>query len=568
MRYNRSRQTLNIIVVALFLTLTNLSAFAQSAFEDPGTRSSAAGETNAGGLVAITSDLDSGNVTLGSSSQIVLLFRNDSSKDVTMGAINLYPSSNVSASIAQNQCAQDPLAPDAICAIALQVKGLQPGRFRVEMLIRHDGRTKLITSTVQGLVDASDDTRLELVNDVEAIPQDLDFGSLNESRTQIRSIIFRNITSKKIVIEDIFIQANPQSGFSLDANCPELNTGEACVATVTWAPVQRGPATGVLIVKHDGPAAVASVTLDGTYEPDSASEAEVFPEAVPGKGLLTASQTDIDFGSGIESSSSITVSLVNVGDAPILLKNIRLSNDKNGIVISPQGCAPGVRLDPVEACPLTLTWEPTREGNILDDIQISHDGARGILVLPLRGNATKAINRDSEAIFLDSNILNPSNPYLSSFPTLPASALDLPAEEEEVTTVTETVKNEDGTETEVTRKTVTTKARAPSSAAVPQKRVVDLRGALDGYRITSIGQSRGIISGPGGSRVVFNGEQAVIGGILWDVTVRASAIEFGASEQKVLLLFDRSLTTFNANGANSNEGTVVTTDTATTDTDN
>ncbi|PJF38141.1 MAG: hypothetical protein CUN55_18520, partial [Phototrophicales bacterium] len=126
--------------LALAVVVFYSPTFAQSAFDDPGVRNPQ-GNAN-GGLVAVNNNLDSGNVTLGSSSQVVLLFRNDGNKPITMGAIDLYPSSNVSASIAQNQCAKEPLESGAICAIALSVKGLQPGRFRVEMLIRHDGRTR------------------------------------------------------------------------------------------------------------------------------------------------------------------------------------------------------------------------------------------------------------------------------------------------------------------------------------------------------------------------------------------------------------------------------------------
>ncbi|MEM9468894.1 MAG: choice-of-anchor D domain-containing protein [Pseudomonadota bacterium] len=528
------------IIFAAVLVVGPLSAqtsFAQSAFEDPGARNSAG--NNNGGLVSVNDNLDSGSITLGSSSQVVLLFRNDGGKDISMGAIDLYPSSNVSASIAQNQCAAEPLESGAICAIALSVKGLQPGRFRVEMLIRHDGRSRLITSTVSGLVDSTDDSRTELINDIEAIPNEIDFGSLSESRTQVESIILRNVTSKRINLSNVSIQSTPQSGFTLDSDCDSLDSGQACIATVTWSPIQRGPASGVLVVDHDGPAAVTGVTLKGAYEPSAASEAEIFPEAIPGKGLLTASQSEVDFGTGIETSSAITVSLVNVGDAPILLNDIRLSNDKNGIEISRNGCAPGTMLDPVEACPLTLTWEPVREGEILDDIQIRHDGARGILVIPLRGEATQAVNRDSEAILLGGD----STSLFGNVPAISSSVLG--------------IDDIEGAETNGA-----TSSSDPTASAVPTP-AVDVRGVLDGYRVTSLASRRAIIAGPGGSRVVFDGEETVIGGVLWTVGVRSSAVKFAAGEQQVLLLFDKSLTSFNANSSESNSS-----DNSNSDTDN
>jgi len=492
-----------VFVIALTFVWSGQS-YAQSAFDDPGSRSKG---SRGGDLVSVNAKIDAGDVALGSSSQVVVLMRNDGSKPITSDQISLYPSSNVSASVAQNECIKTPLLPDAVCSIALSVKGLQPGRFRMEMLMRHDGRTKLITTTISGLVDASADGARDVINDLETIPQDIKFGNLKESRPLTRSVILRNVTSKPIDISSINIESNDSAGYSLKSDCEVLESGAACIATVTWAPQQRGPATGVMVVNHDGPTGVVSVILDGKYEPAQAAQVGVFPEAVPGKGLLTASQTDVDFGNNIETASSITVSLVNVGDAPLNLKNIRLSNEDNGIKISDTGCATGKVLNPVEACPLTLTWEPVRVGSVLDDVQIIHDGARGILVLPITGTATKAVNQDSKSIVFDDS--------LDSV----LSAID-PISESKV-----------------------------SGSSKKETKIGSRSGSLDGYRITSLAKNRAIVSGPGGSRVVFDGQESVIGGALWQVTVQSSAVQFKNRKQKVLLLFDRSLAPFDVSSA-------------------
>lgn len=484
------------VAMMIAMSFISPSVAAQSAFDDPGNRTSKAGK--GGDLVTVDGKIDAGAVSLGASSQVVILLRNDGVKPITSGTISLYPSSNVSSSVGENECAQQPLSPDAVCAIALSIKGLQSGKFRIEMLMRHDGRTKLITSTVSGSVERSNDGSADIISDLETIPSDLKFGTLKESRPLTRSLILRNVTSKTINVLGIDIESNEQAGYSLKSDCETLLSGEACIATVTWAPQQRGPATGVLVVKHDGPTGVVSVILDGKYDPGKAQKVGIFPEAVPGKGLLTASQTEVNFGSKIESASAITVSLVNVGDVPLEISKIKLSNEDNGIQITSNGCRPGLSLAPVEACPLTLKWEPVREGAILDDVQILHDGARGILVLPVRGSASKAVNRDSQAmVFGDDldDILGAITPISSS---------------------------------EVT------------SSSVARSR--DVSGALEGYKITSLAKNRAIVSGPGGSRVVFNKQETVIGGVLWQVGVRDNAVEFLAGNRKVLLLFDRSLT--------------------------
>lgn len=508
------------VAVTAFVTVgifvASISAVsAQSAFDDPGSRSKGA---KGGDLTAVEGKIDAGSVSLGSSSQVVILMRNDGAKPIKSGTISLYPSSNVSASVGQNECTQQPLPTDAVCAIALSVKGLQPGKFRIEMLMRHDGRSKLITSTVSGIVERSEDASADIISDLDTIPTELKFGTLKESRPLTRSLILRNVTSKEINVTSLDVESNEQAGYTLKSDCETLLSGEACVATVTWAPQQRGPSTGVLVVNHDGPTGVVSVILDGKYEPGAASQVGIFPEAVPGKGLLTASQTDIDFGGSIESTSAITVSLVNVGDKPLKINKIRLSNEDSGVQVASSGCKANTTLDPVEACPLTLKWSPVREGSIVDDVQVLHDGARGILVLPIRGSATKAVNRDNKAMVFGGDI----GEVLRAIPPISASAVEGKSSKTESTTSSSSSRN--------------------------------VSGSLEGYKISSLAKNRAIVSGPGGSRVVFDNQETVIGGVLWLVGIRDSAVEFSSGDQKILLLFDRSLSSFGDNQSSSSGG--------------
>ncbi len=500
-----------LLVFLIFLAFA-AEARAQSAFEDPGTR--AAGGTGAD-LVAVNDNIDGGTVSLGSASQVVVLMRNDASKPLTISDISLYPSSNVSASVSQNQCSLTPLETGAVCAIALNVQGLQAGKYRIEILVRHDGRTRLTTTTVSGNVESSGDASRDMINDVEAIPDRVEFGQVDASQPLVDSVVLRNVTSNAIDIKGIYIESAAQSGYAIDTDCENLNTGEACIVTVSWAPVQKGPSRGVIVVQHDGPTSVTSIPISGEYEPSDPSEAEVFPEAVPGKGLIISSLREINFGTNIESRSSITVSLVNSGDASAAIQGIRLSNNDSGVSIESGGCSVGTKLDPTEACPLTLVWEPVREGSILDDLQVSHTGARGILVLPVRGEATDTINKDSQAIVLSDDLLSNVRPL----------------------TVSDLSEDDSGESAPPRR----------SSRSGPR----DVRGVLDGYTITSHGGNRAIVSGPGGSRVIFNNEETVIGGVLWGVEIRPSAVKFTNGDQQVLLLFDRSLSSINQNGSES-----------------
>lgn len=518
------RGLLCAVLAVILAGFPMVQARAQSAFDDPGSRGgNAAG--GSGSLIAVKPVTEGGSIAMGSAAQIVLLFRNEGAKPIATGAINLYPSSSVSASIVLNQCVQEPLPSGAECAVALSVKGLQPGPWRVEMLMRHDGRERLVTASTMGTVVGSSDGTKQLISDVEAIPADLAFGSLQSSRAVVKSVILRNITSNPLEVKSVTVEASPQAGYMASTDCAKLEAGQACVVTVTWAPIQRGPSTGVLVVTHSGPTGVVSVGLDGKYDPESVESATLYPEAVPGRGLLVASADKIDFGTDIASKSSVTVSLVNSGDAPLVISDIRLSATDNGVDFGKDGCVPGTMLEPVQACPLTVTWSPVRMGTLIDDIQVHHDGARGVLVIPVRGDATATVSQDSQSILLSNN---------------PGMQLDI----DDLTEgggKKKKVKEEDFVEED---------GDMTGISGQIQNKVK----TLDGYQITSTAPTRAIVSGPGGSRVVFDGEQTVIGGVPWTVRIRPNGVEFFNNPDKVMILFDRSLSSVNRVAGQSNGG--------------
>lgn len=515
---------LNIVLILAAVFVTALPARAQySAFGDPGTASGSSGGAGHPGLVAVNDNINGGAIPTGATAQVVVRFRNDNGAPIETGIIRLYPSSTVSAQISMNQCQEEPLPPGAECAIALQVKGLQPGPWRLEMLMSHSGRARLVTSTLSGTVEPSGDSTDNLTSDIEAIPNKLDFGIISSNQTLVEPITLRNITSNPIELKRIYIDTSDQSNFTLKTECKTLDVGQACIAIVSWSPKANGRSSGVLVVEHDGPTGLTTVPVTGQYTPQNVSEAAIFPQAVPGKGLLVSSQTSVDFGTDISTASTITVSLVNAGDSTINLADIRLSGSDNGLSFKDNGCKAGMSLEPVEACPLTLTWSPTRTGDLVDDVQIIHDGARGVLVLPIRGKAESAVSQDQKAIDLTSG---------KSITVIGSEGDDDQIAQQQASAARN---NQD---------------RLSQQASPPL--VTNAKSVLDGYRITSFSSSRAIINGPGGSRIVFDDEETLIGGVLWNINIQKDGIEFEHNGQRILLLFDRSLSTINRISNSSN----------------
>jgi len=475
------KYTLMVPVIGLAMLPINLTSShaLANALGDPAAR--IAGGGTGDGIAPVEDEVKAGEITVGSASQVVVKFRNVSSKEVSVGQVNLYPSSTVSADVALNECSgKEPLPSGAECAIVVSVKGLKIGNWRVEMLLRHSGRSRIVTASMTGSVEQGDSDSELLLSDVEAIPNELDFGTLDSSRPLVKSVVFRNVTSEPVKIKKVYIEASSQSGYTLSTDCDELAVAQACISTITWSPVSKGASDGVLIVEHDGPTRVASVNLKGSYEPETVSAAGIFPEAVPGTGLLISSQEEMDFGS-ITNEASMTLSLVNVGEDALKLNDISLASADTGLKIVHSGCVEGTVLEPVEACPLTLSWSPVRSGELIEDVRIKHDGARGVLVIPVRGNAKSAINRDTKAV----------------------------------------VVSQAGTAVEV--------------------KPADKRQALEGFVITSHSPQKAIINGPGGSRVISNKQSIVLGGVEWNVDIVENGIEFLSGNDRVRLLFDRSL---------------------------
>ncbi len=527
--------TLTLLALVFFAPLVSHAQY--PGFDDPGAGLS--GQGGSGGLIAVNPTIDGGAIPIGATAQVVVLFRNEGGAPVETGSIRLYPSSTVSAEVTLNQCREEPLGPGAECAVALSIKGLQSGPWRLEMLMSHSGRARLVTGAISGTVESTEGGSDRLSTDIEMIPDDLDFGSLNDAQTLVEPVILRNITSIPIEINDIYIDTSEQAGYSMKADCKSLSAGQSCIATITWSPKQKGRSSGVLVVDHTGPARLSTVSMRGEYAPDDVNEADIFPQAVPGKGLLVSSKLDVDFGTEVDSASSITVSLVNTGNAALSINDIRVSGSDNGLGFKPGGCSIGKVLEPVEACPMTITWSPTRVGDLLDDIQIIHSGARGVLVLPVRGAATATVSQDQKSIIL-SEIF--SNDLVSS-PSDIARSLGVPQSQQDAANAN----------------------TAALSAPVYTPTRAEISSVLDGYKITSFSPTRAIINGPGGSRIVFDKEEVVLGGVPWMVMIQKNGIEFAHKDNRVLLLFDRSLSSINRVTASSENTTGTGEDSSTED---
>lgn len=488
-----ARACLSLSVASLLLAAP-AQAQMINAFKDPVAPAASGGAARSGpDLSAVSPAITGGSITIGATAYVVALFKNNGSEPVEVQGINLYPSSTVTAQVSLNKCAEAPLPPEAECAVTVAVTGVKVGAWRVEILLDHNGRTRLATTAMTGDVAASAEATQQAVGlDIEALPDKLDFASSAGNSSMVRSILLRNKTGEKIAIDDIIMESNAVSGFTYSPQCPEeLLPAETCSVVVNWTPTTRGVSQGVLLVNHSGVSRMTQVEVTGTFAPEAASTAQLYPETVPERGLLVSDKDSIDFGTGINGAAAISISLVNTGSSDLTLRNIKLSGSDSGLSIARTGCRAGTVLKPVEACALTINWVPSREGTVVDDLQIHHTGARGVLILPVRGAADGAVSRESLAI-------RQMPADISSDPEMVAGMNDA----------------------------------AESVAVTP---------VLDGYVVTSLSGSRAVVNGPVGSLVVRDGEDVVISGVKWTVTVISTGVILTSAADEILLVFDKSL---------------------------
>lgn len=496
MYINSQKKYKNIAIVILLFIILNIvggGAFAQyNAFEDPG--SVQKGSTSGPNLVAENERVEAGKINIGSTAYVVMLFENDGSAPVNVTGVKLYPSSEVNAEVSLNQCAKKPVKPLEKCAITIAVTPMQGGVYTVGVLVGHSGRTGLVKAVVNGSAEVSEDISEGVVQgDVEAIPENINFGTANVGQTLVQSITLRNKTSNSIDIRSIRLEAASQSGLAINEECPEkLEAGEGCTVLVTWLPQLKGKSQGVLIVEHSAAPNIVQIKISGEFSPTEISSATIYPDSVANMGILVSDRETVDFGSGVNNRVALTVSLVNTGDKALDIYDIRLSGTDGGVTLSKSGCKAGVRLKPIEACPLIVNWTPNREGELLDDILIRHSGARGMLVLPIRGTANKVVDRGS---------------------------------------TTMTITQQNGPDGDI-------------DEDINIDIVSDTMPVLDSYVVTSLALDRAIITSPTGIQLVKNGQQTVLAGASWNVKIVTNGVELAGKNGKVLLVFDKSLSGF------------------------
>ena len=388
------------------------------------------------------------------------------------------------------------LPEEGMCNIIVTWLPTSKGLAQGVLTAYHSGKGGLVQTELKGTLQSTGDTAKDAGGKVEVEPELMDFGVSPGGIALVRSLVLTNRTPEEIKIKDVSLNASEQSGFSFKSQCGEtLAPEKSCNVVVTWLPTSKGLAQGSLVVQHSGKAGVIQSDIKGTLQPNAVTSATIYPEATPDKGLLVSDKEAIDFGSGIKNESAITVTLVNSGKVDLTIEDIRLAIGDRDLSISGSGCRKGTVLSPSGACPLIMAWSPTHEGSIIDSLQIVHTGARGLLVMPVRGTADPSVGTAIAGKTVVSSGSDKTGSVFSVPPTGYGGRSGAPA----------------------------------------------LKSVFGNYTVTSHSSSRAVINGPSGGLVVRDGETVVLSGIKCTVTIVPNGVILSSGKDSVTLLFDKSL---------------------------
>ncbi len=480
-----------------------------------------------GSLEIAPEDLDFGTSVGGLTMVRPVVITNNSKSGIELWDVNI--SASEKAGFAYESQCFNYLASKESCVVMVswspEVRGLAQGA----LTTHHSGSTGVVSIEIKGQYEPVDSDLEE--GNITLFPEELDFGTSAGGVTMVRPITITNKTADAIDIKDIYITASDKVGFSYKSKCPEkLEVGGSCVVMVNWKPSVKGAAQGVLAVHHSGKSKVTTAEIKALLEPQTAENASIYPDTSINKGLLVADRSEIDFGSGIIEESSVVVSLVNSGVSSLSIRKISLAGFGDGIYLSEIGCKVDTELAPGAACPLILNWIPDRIGGIIDSLQIVHDGARGVLVIPVKGTATK-VAFGAKSILLKARAAGKKiSEYYEEYVHETLG--------DDSDSFLDDVRNEDGSlNIDKLKKEI-----AKLEGTKEEKRDEEDK-LLANFKITSHSSSRAVLRGSKHSIIVRDGGETVLNGEKWRVAIIPTGVVLiNKKKEEVELIFDNTLT--------------------------
>ena len=195
----------------------------------------------------------------------------------------------------------------------------------------------------------------------------LDFGDVEVGRrSATQGVTMTNATSQALRIEDVDLEGNMASDYSIAAdNCASarLDVGDACAVIVRFEPAEPGASSALLVLSLDGGPGERRVELTG---------------AGAGEPVAVLGPSQLDFGERAHDArpEALEVTITSVGSLPVRVSRVAISGDAASDFAPARraGCLVTRTVEPGESCVLRIAFDPGELGVRTGVLLVAHNG--------------------------------------------------------------------------------------------------------------------------------------------------------------------------------------------------
>ncbi|HEY2351814.1 MAG TPA: choice-of-anchor D domain-containing protein [Candidatus Acidoferrum sp.] len=199
-----------------------------------------------------------------------------------------------------------------------------------------------------------------------------------------QTVTLTSTGNQALSVNGIFVGGANAAEFSETDNCGAptvLTPSNACFISVVFTPAGSGPRAAQLMVEDNAPGSPQFITLTGTGTGT--------PPAAP---AITLSPGTVNFPNVAlgASSSPLSVTVTNSGNAPLNISAITLGGNNPADFSAPAGNCTGAAIAPSATCMMTETFTPAATGVRQATLAFTDTAAGSPHFVTLTGTATAA----------------------------------------------------------------------------------------------------------------------------------------------------------------------------------
>ena len=217
-----------------------------------------------------------------------------------------------------------------------------------------------------------------------------------------RRATFFFVNQSGATVEIVSITANGDSNVRAEIvgdDCSKqkkIEPTSRCAVTVETTPTGSGSWTAEVLMTHASAGRIARARVTGKTNSGGSSDKKESGLSLSTKDIKPVDFGDVELGGG---KAVRTALMINDSNEPLTILSVEVIAPENGLQKLEQGCASDMDLKIGESCPVTLIWSPDARGAISTDLIIRHSGRLGFAVIPIRGMAKEALNKNGDSTF-------------------------------------------------------------------------------------------------------------------------------------------------------------------------